>query len=351
MSKTAPPPLACFPNSEILLVYLGLADDFDEATRLAAGNPLALKTWSEAFLSTLASEHRRSQILIELYSQTRTELGCKTATRLAGCQHAHWVLIAKHDCKAAPVVVGPYQCNQRACPHCARQRSLDLYIRTQKAFPPSDLIARKLSKVVFSIKSPACGSLKPHLDNLLKAFRQFRRGKAWAAYVRGYIFGLELTYNATAATWHPHIHVLADMDYWPIANLRRDWRAAAARRNEKADVHIDGVVGDLQSLYTAISEATKYVLKPMDEDMIHSGDLLELTTALRNLRMHGSGGSLTIPGVARPEGLYALYGGLSDTMQDPDLDPRLRLEIVAAIHRDPQRSLQVAASYHPDCWT
>lgn len=69
-------------------------------------------------------------------------------------------------------------------------------------------------------------SLADAIEHLTKGFLKLRRSKTWRSHVRGGLWVLEITYRPEHDRWHPHLHVLAQGDYFPQHDLRTAWLRA-----------------------------------------------------------------------------------------------------------------------------
>jgi len=69
-------------------------------------------------------------------------------------------------------------------------------------------------------------SLKSAFTRLLDAWKKLRRMKRWKSLVSSGITSLEVTRNATTGAWHPHLHAILDVHWYPQGELLEDWRAA-----------------------------------------------------------------------------------------------------------------------------
>lgn len=66
----------------------------------------------------------------------------------------------------------------------------------------------------------------------------------------------------------------------------------------------------------AVKEIAKYNLKPMETYRIAAGQILELTRALHNKRLFGSGGDWELPGLRKEEPIYSAPIGLGMILHD-----------------------------------
>lgn len=65
--------------------------------------------------------------------------------------------------------------------------------------------------------------LKPRCDEFFKAFRMLRRTDVWKRHVRGGVAVFEVKFNEKAQSWHPHLHLVIDGDFFPHKLLYAEW--------------------------------------------------------------------------------------------------------------------------------
>lgn len=84
--------------------------------------------------------------------------------------------------------------------------------------------------VVLSERSQV--NLAKGLRLLWESWTRLRRSVAWKKKVKGCIVALEVTYNPFDYTWHPHLNVIFEGEYFPREELRQAWIAATEQRGE-----------------------------------------------------------------------------------------------------------------------
>lgn len=133
---------------------------------------------------------------------------CHKRFRRKRCDGNHdWAVV---DAKNKP-------CSQRICPHCAHRRSKILAARTQELLSGKD----RLRYAVLAERNST--SLQAGVDSLWKAWTRLRRSVCWKRKVKGCIVALEVTYNVDKKTWHPHLNVLMEGEYFPFEELNKAW--------------------------------------------------------------------------------------------------------------------------------
>jgi hypothetical protein len=134
--------------------------------------------------------------------------------QLRNCQ-SEWIGYAAACCgdRTRPIAV-PIGCNHRLCPLCCWHRSQ---------------MARKRVAAMFDrLTHPAMITLTiPNLPDIRKAnYTMFRDRvrkfiKEHEEWIRGGLYSLETTYNRQDATWHIHVHILADLSNPPPSKSER----------------------------------------------------------------------------------------------------------------------------------
>ena len=162
-------------------------------------------------------------------------------------------------------------CRDRLCPMCAWRKSLVMFSQISQIM---DWVSER-EKVIpvfltLTVKNCAGDDLEQTVDLLLKSWSRMMtsrgRRKPWMV-SRGWFRALEITYNKSENTWHPHLHaiVLVEPDYFTDEGKYIDhdawiaeWRwALGADYDPSVDVRT--VKGDRSK---AVAEVAKYTVKP-----------------------------------------------------------------------------------------
>jgi len=163
--------------------------------------------------------------------------------------------------------------------------------------------------------------LREQIKRLNDCVRRLRRRKAWKQRVRGGVQVIEVTYNATRDQWHPHMHILADVDYWPHRQLSREWLAVTE----------DSRICDIRRVHSQRSAAkyvSKYVVKGSDTSKLPARRLAEWAHAWHGLR------------VAQPFG--SLHGERTREQQDRNDPPTRHLVYLDELTMEAQRGDPIA---------
>ncbi len=151
--------------------------------------------------------------LVETLKQT--EHHSHLAAKVAACHHTFrgWHCNqGGHD-----FAMAENSCSVRVCPHDSRRRSLILAARLEKF-----LIGKAgLRYAVLAERNSS--DLAQGVVSLWAAWTRLRRSVRWKRKVKGCIVALEVTYNAEEDTWHPHLNVLMEGEYFPFEELNQAW--------------------------------------------------------------------------------------------------------------------------------
>lgn len=160
----------------------------------------------------------RHAMITRLYAAA-TVPATRLADKLAACGRYPTLWI---DSTSGRVITSHGRCNQRMCPTCAEHRGREVRDRVMIAIAQIDWPAL----VTLTIRSTD-DTLSEAIDHLMESYRRLRRCDGWAAHVRGGVAVLEVTQHTGTRRWHPHLHIVADMDYWPQSALSVAWSAAS----------------------------------------------------------------------------------------------------------------------------
>jgi hypothetical protein len=161
-------------------------------------------------------------------------------------------------------------CSVRVCPHCAHRRGEILGARFQSyAMTKTNLRYAVLSER--NSKTYAEGR-----ELLLESWHRLRRSVGWKKKVHGCIVAEEVTYNAKDKTWHPHLNVLIEGEFFPHEELRQSWFRASEGRGK--------VVWITKADAGTVFELIKYVAKVTD--LLERPEVLdEFLTAIKGRRL------------------------------------------------------------------
>jgi Replication protein len=171
----------------------------------------------------LLDRYELQGLLVETLAQTkhhrRKAAACKDCHRT----FRHWRCRNNHDWAEAE-----NSCSVRVCPHCCCRRSKVLAARIDRFLEGREKTAMRY--VVLSERSQV--SLAKGMKLLWESWSRLRRSVRWKRKVQGCIVALEVTYNPYDYTWHPHLNVLFEGEYFPHEELRQMWIEATEHRGE-----------------------------------------------------------------------------------------------------------------------
>lgn len=252
--------------------------------------------WSEGFASDpgqeflgnefrLLDRYELQTLLVDTLSQTKHHRRKAGACQDCHRTFRHWRCRNNHDWAEAE-----NSCSVRVCPHCCCRRSKVLGARIDKFLVGREQTA--LRYVVLSERSQV--NLAKGMKLLWESWARLRRSVRWKRKVKGCIVALEVTYNPYDYTWHPHLNVLFEGEYFPQEELRQAWVEATEERGEI--VWISAVNAG------TTKEMIKYVTKL--SDLIGNVEALDrLLTAVhrkRFVRTYGSFYGLSVEDEENP---------------------------------------------------
>lgn len=172
-------------------------------------------------------------------------MGCHKKFRKRVCDQNHSWARAQNSCSC------------RMCPHCSHRRAGVLGRRTQV------LVVGKTGLRYVVLAERSCRNLKAGIVSLFKGWNSLRRSVCWKGKVKGCIAVLEVTYNKKRRTWHPHLNVLVEGEYFPFAELNLAWKKATEGKGQTSHI--------AAANEGTIKELLKYTLKVAERD--ENGDL------------------------------------------------------------------------------
>lgn len=217
--------------------------------------------------------------------------GCGTYIR-TGKRNGHEVITESNFCR------------QRLCQVCAWRRSAKF---TAQMIPVIRNLQAKGYKALFltlTVANPTADNVSNALDVLLKGWDRLLKLRKYKRIIKGFVRALEVTYNATENTYHPHIHALwfvhqsygeSGKDYISFEELREDWKNAA-RLDYNPLVRIQAVKPKKKHIKStdqtntaAVVETLKYCYK-VDQKHISAETIATLLYSLNGRRLISFGG-------------------------------------------------------------
>lgn len=257
----------------------------------------------------LLDRYELQTALIETLGETENH--SHLVHKLAACHRTfrHWRCENKHDWAEAE-----NSCSVRICPHCAYRRTLILADRIER------FAVGKTGLRYAVLAERNCRDLEEGEALLWKAWTRLRRSVRWKAHVVGSIVAMEVTYNSDNNTFHPHLNVLLEGDYFPFDELNQAWIEATDRRGRTSFIRAADA--------GTIRELIKYITKVVD--FIGHPDALDVfLTAIhgrRLIRTYGSFYGLKVADEEQPYGADC-----------PDCGPNLHVSTVKLGYVSPRQ--------------
>lgn len=196
---------------------------------------------------------RKARAIAECFAVRR-------ALKCVGCSERYFV-------RGAP-------CLARMCPRCEKARATKYRSRLDRLVRG----CRGLRHLTLTLKwQPELG-VAGQLSRLFESFRELRRRAVWrTAKVAAGVRACEFKRSPTGDGWHVHLHVLVNSAWLDHDELAAAWHTITG----------DSFVVDIRrkSERNAVSEITKYVVKPGEIDDVAGADLVELVHAIHGRRM------------------------------------------------------------------
>ena len=199
-------------------------------------------------------------------------------------------------------LTGANFCRLRMCPMCswylARKRTRDL----MKTLKEPEHRGKRLIFITLTVKNCKGEELKDTINMMYRALRSLTKKKGFFdGRVLGMIKKLEVTYNDKENTYHPHFHLLCEVEpsYFSDKSLYIEHDVLQAKWKKFCKLDYDPIVGieahkaegfDNEAVAKSIKEITKYVAK--DEDYTFSLETFKIfDEALHGRRLYTPTGS------------------------------------------------------------
>jgi hypothetical protein len=154
-------------------------------------------------------------------------------------------------------------------------------------------------------------SLRDACRRLQRCFEALRHRAEWKQHVSAWVAAREVTLGRGGA-WHVHVHLVADSEYWPQADLSAEWERVTAGESRIVDVR-DARAG-------VERELLKYTLKTTG---VAPERLVEFAMAMRGVRTVSTGGAWY--GRVRDEDLLSDAEGVGESIELLTIGALLRL--------------------------
>lgn len=225
--------------------------------------------------------------LVETLKQAKNHRVRRKAAACADCHRSfrHWRCRNSHDWAEAE-----NSCSVRVCPHCSHRRAKVLGARMERF-----LLGREKTSLRYAVLAERNSeNLVEGMKLLWESWSRLRRSVRWKRKVKGCIVALEVTYNREEDTWHPHLNLLMEGEYFPFEELRHAWSEATEHRGQTAFIRAADA--------GTVSELIKYVTKVSDliGNPVALEKLLLAVHKKRFVRTYGSFYGLSVADEAAP---------------------------------------------------
>jgi len=226
----------------------------------------------------------------------------KKADRAYHC--ADSLLIGYNTLGESKIIKSNY-CKLRLCPICSANRSDVKYMQLSNALAQANTLGKyRYIFLTLTVKNVINDDLRLCLEHMLKSFFKLIRKSRFKQSILGFYRTLEITVNKETNTFHPHFHVLLQVndDYFkennPLYLTDKDfadlWQSSLGT-DYKPFISVNAVKETNSSNINA--ELTKYTTKASDfidlENPTITAEIVKcLDSALNGLRLSAFGGAL-----------------------------------------------------------
>lgn len=177
--------------------------------------------------------------------------------------------VADNDGNFREKVTAANFCRERLCPMCQRRKSLKMYADVRRLV--EYMTGSGWAHMVLTVRNVEAPEISETITRLYRnSSRLITKEPSFCRAFRGALRCLEVTYNSTDDTYHPHLHILLNTSksyktnkriYIGRKKLRELWRTYAGLDYEP-QVYIDANVND-----GVLAEIAKYCVKPLQLDL------------------------------------------------------------------------------------
>lgn len=197
-------------------------------------------------------------------------------------------------------MIKTYFCELRMCPQCmwllARKRAVDLF----RILAEPEHKDKRYIFITLTFRNCKADELSDTLDKMYKGLRSWTANKEsfLSRRVLGIVQKLEITYNKKANTFHPHFHLLCEVEnsyfkdeskYIEAPELSKKWAEALG-----LDYHPSCKIQAVKKHDTkSVLETAKYTAK--DSDYLINADIFKVfESALKHRRLYEVKGSFKV---------------------------------------------------------
>lgn len=195
-------------------------------------------------------------------------------------------------------IIGAKFCHQRLCPVCNLRKSNITYHKIETIV--KEIENKDFVLITLTVKNCPVNWLEYTINELMESFHRMVNRKTWQRAIKGYFRTLEITYNSKENTFHPHIHILCNLDedyyndyYLNNQDIRKMWTESA-----NLNYYVQTDIRKVEEKESAIAEVAKYAVKMSDilANNVDSNRLKAtqiLLSVLKNRRLVATGGNIS----------------------------------------------------------
>jgi hypothetical protein len=213
---------------------------------------------------------------IALYSRLDISNGSEKRMNLENCRHFAW--FTRHA-GTGQVKVVANACHLRWCPVCAATKRIMIKSAVSKWLKT----VKRPKFMTFTLKH-STEELPDQIKRLYKAYRLFRQHKLLKKKQRGGVWFFQLKRSEKSGEWHPHLHVVVDMDYINKVEIQDEWLLVTG----------DSFVVDIRAIKNpgkVVDYVARYCATPCNLADYTSGDQDTIFYALSGKRLCGRFGT------------------------------------------------------------
>lgn len=192
----------------------------------------------------------------------------KRAQRIEQC--CSFPLIAMKPDGKAGICLG--LCRDRMCPLCIKRLSKKKVGRVAS-------IIETFNAPRFATLTMAHSNrrLSEQVDRLLKSFKALRNFPEWKERVSGGVATMEVKYSNNSKSWHVHLHMVIDGEYFDQRLLSKLWEKATG----------DSRIVDIRAVHSRSAASNyigKYITKPASVEDLEHDRICELAVGMAGRR-------------------------------------------------------------------
>lgn len=248
----------------------------------------SFENWREKKAAAVRIAEKMKAAGLKKRSLVMKECSTILAKRICECGHTH--------------IQTANLCRDRLCPICSWRLSVKRYANMLHIM---DFISRYNERefnyyfLTLTVKNCRITSLNETVKNMSAAWNRLLQRKIWKEAIYGFARSVEVTYNYTAKTFHPHFHIILAVENGATIGdfaIRKAWK-------EVLRINYDPIT-DFQQIYNkrsaspeeekditpAILETFKYSVKSKEVESMPLNAFRALAEQISSLRLISFGG-------------------------------------------------------------